>query len=98
MGEAKKMSDKPPLASPITLSMTVPGGFTVELSQADFDALLLALGMALEACLRNGKKGLALLVVELSNKINTNNPRWIPYETTAPPTAENPGEEEGLNA
>jgi hypothetical protein len=87
------MSDEPPFASPITLNMTGRGGFTVELSQTDFDALLLALGMAAGACLRDGQKGLALLVIELSNKINKNNPRWIPYETApAPPTAENPVE------
>ncbi len=84
------MSDKPPFANPITVNMTGLGGFTVELSQADFDALLLALGMAAGACLRDGQKGLALLVIELSNKINKNNPRWIPYETsTALPVSEN---------
>jgi hypothetical protein len=77
------MSDKPPFASQHPVSITVPSGFTVQLSQDDFELLLLSTGIALGVCLRDGRKGLALRLTELANTINKNNPRWIPYDTTA---------------
>jgi hypothetical protein len=72
------MSNKPPIAS-----ITVRGGSPIELSQDDFDTLLFALGLLVSGYLRDGRKGLALRIVELANKMNKNNPRWIPYDTTA---------------
>ncbi len=71
---------------------------TITLTADDFDMLLLSLGMAAGVCLRDGRKGLALKVIELSNKVNVNNPRWIPYDTSDERTSDpNPASQPNSN-
>ncbi len=89
IGSRFEMSDKPPSENPLR-SHTVPSAaIVIALSQDDFETLLLSLGMAAGVCLRDGIKGLALRIIELSNTVNENNPHWIPYDTaderTSPP-------------
>jgi len=51
----------------------------IELSDEDFDLLLLALGCATGVMAGMDKK-LFERFVQLANAINRNNPDWIPYE------------------
>jgi len=53
-----------------------------ELSQDDFDLLLISLGAAVGA-LMPGNPAMAVRILELANTINKDNPAWIPYKTAA---------------
>ena len=52
---------------------------TFELDDADFDLLLLALGIATGHSWDHNKK-LAIRLIQLANTINKDNPNWTPYE------------------
>ena len=51
----------------------------IDLTQEEFDTLLLILRMATAAALRQGDRKLAYHFRALSNKINKDNPVYVPY-------------------
>jgi hypothetical protein len=55
---------------------------TIDLSQEDFELLLLALGIA-TGFVRKEPEGLGTLttnrMLRLANQVNKNNPNWTPY-------------------
>jgi hypothetical protein len=55
----------------------------IALNRADFESLLLALGVAAGASFRDGQKTLAERFIRLANTVNKDNPAWTPYQTGA---------------
>jgi hypothetical protein len=54
------------------------GRVVIDISQDEFDELLLALGYAAGDLMREGGNPYAML--RLANSINEGNPAWTPYE------------------
>ena len=52
----------------------------IEFSQHDYETLLLTLGFASGALLAQGDRPLFYRVLELSNRINRDNPNWTQFE------------------
>lgn len=52
---------------------------TFELTDQEFETLLLALGTATGAALRHSDNGMAYSFLRLANAINKDNPKWTPY-------------------
>jgi hypothetical protein len=50
-----------------------------QLSQEEFDLLLLALGIAIGTCYKDGNRALAHDILRLANAVNKDNPHWKPY-------------------
>ena len=53
---------------------------TFSLDDDQYDSLLLMLGYATCAAMKEGNRRLAYSFVKLANAINRDNPRWRPYE------------------
>jgi hypothetical protein len=53
---------------------------TIELTQDEFDSLLVMVGYAAGAAFKEGNRNMAYRFICIANKINANNPRWFPYE------------------
>jgi hypothetical protein len=49
------------------------------LTQEEFDVLLLALGYATGAAMRDFNSDMACRFMRLANRVNQNNPNWKPY-------------------
>ena len=52
----------------------------IELTQDEFDMLLLMCGYATGAAMEKGNKRLGYGFLSLANAINRDNPHWTPYE------------------
>lgn len=53
---------------------------TLEMTGDDFDCLLIMLGAAIGSALRAGRKDMAYLWLEFTNKLNNGNSEFTPYE------------------
>ena len=53
---------------------------TIDLTDDEFNKLLLLFGYATGAAMVRDQKSLAYGFLALANRINQNNPNWIPYE------------------
>lgn len=53
---------------------------TIELTDDEFDTLLLMCGYAAGAASNHDDRRLANGFLRIANAINRNNPQWIPYE------------------
>lgn len=51
-----------------------------DLTRDEYETLLLMLGFATGAAVKENNNKLAVSFLRLANKINENNPRWIRYE------------------
>lgn len=52
----------------------------VELSQEEWDTLLSVLGEATAKAVDEGYTERVLRIVKLTNRLNTGNPDWLPYD------------------
>jgi hypothetical protein len=52
----------------------------VNLTEKEFDRLLLALGSALYVCIRAKDQEGMISMLQLANAVNRNNPNWTNYE------------------
>jgi hypothetical protein len=57
--------------------------YTFTLTREQYDALLIALGMAAATAHSNHYEQLFVRLLRLANEINKNNPNWQPYELPA---------------
>ena len=57
------------------------GQVVITLDHGEYQALLVALGYALGAAVKDQEPTLAEHLLRLTNVINQGNPSWIPYET-----------------
>lgn len=55
----------------------------IRLTSDDFDGLLLAIGYAAGAAMRDGNRAMFLGLLRLANAINEGNPRWTRYNVEA---------------
>ena len=55
----------------------------IELTRGEFELLLLALWMAVGTAIRSENPGLAQRLLHLADRVNANNPNWLPYELEA---------------
>jgi hypothetical protein len=53
---------------------------TVQLSEDEYEGLLLMMGYAAGAAEREGDKRLSRCFLRLANAVNRDNPSWTPYE------------------
>ena len=51
----------------------------------EFDLLLLMMGLAASCVMRHGNKEVAYAFMRLVNRVNENNPNFVPYEIPATP-------------
>jgi hypothetical protein len=56
---------------------------TIELTQDDYDSLLVLIGYATGAAYQHGNLAMARRFLALANRINKDNPAWIPYDIPA---------------
>lgn len=53
---------------------------TIELTQDEFDSLLITLGVAVGTFMKQNDWAQVLRLMRLVNAVNRNNPNWTPYE------------------
>jgi len=51
-----------------------------ELTDDEHNLLLMALGYAIGLAMKENNRGLAYSIVRLTNKLNENNPSYVPYQ------------------
>jgi hypothetical protein len=61
------------------------GRVVIDISDADYKMLLIALGMAMAVSLGDDER--VALIVRLANTINEGNPDWTPYALSSPAPA-----------
>jgi hypothetical protein len=64
----------------MSFSQDNQGNVTIKLTGNDYGGLLLCLGYATGAAVKEGDMRLADKFLEMSNIINQGNPKWVPYE------------------
>jgi hypothetical protein len=53
---------------------------TFTLAQGEYEILLIMMGYAANAAFRNREGSLGCMFIRVANKVNENNPNWVPYQ------------------